>query len=472
MLHQRASFEPYLSRKNWSAAQLKRVGFFDDGLTHDQLEQVVNDARWVTPIHHLKPCGVVLCTTGAFSPFHPGHLRMLEIAKAEIEERGWTVAGAFVQPDHDGYVSVKRGGVAACPASERVYQAQLALKDHPWIQVDPWAALYQDRPLNYTTILERTARLLGADYQVVYVFGSDNAGFREAFTHDEFVCVGRPGADDPHPDALDISSTQVRSEPALRLARRPSADLPYVIRLDLEWATEEWSPPTTVLVQFLKDLSAAFTAIWGVEPLWNYLDPKGPLIARGLPQPHISFDRVTGGPHWVSRVFDPCTLQAKPASWLSSDLSRIPAGSYALVDDDISTGSTVTYIKSQTPQVNWTKEVSLLGLSSPPVFDIVDGRDFLFGSRQGGLCVKAPDGSIVRVPYITPWVNLMSRAKIPAAAQPAFVHAVIEANVRFFEQVPLKMRNTFNRLFWKQLGYGLDSSMLSISRDLLRWTRS
>ena len=129
----RATFEPYLCRKSWTPEQLAAVGFFDDGLNGYQLEDRLDDSRWVTPTHHLKTCGVVLCTTGAFSPFHAGHLRMLEIAKAEIEERGWKVAGAYVTPDHDDYVSQKAGGAAACPASERVYQARVFLKDHPGI---------------------------------------------------------------------------------------------------------------------------------------------------------------------------------------------------------------------------------------------------------------------------------------------------------------------------------------------------
>jgi hypothetical protein len=128
----------------------------------------------------------------------------------------------------------------------------------------------------------------------------------------------------------------------------------------------------------------------------------------------------------------------------------------------------VAYIKSHTPQVIWTEEVSLLGLSSPPVFDIVDGRDFLFGSRLGGLLVS--EG--FRVPYITPWVDLTSRAKIPPAAQPQFVKAVLEANVRFFQQVPVYVEQTDNRAFWQRLGFGRRNDMLDVSRYLLSWTRS
>lgn len=464
----RHTYEPYLSRKHWTADQLAATGFFDDGLSEAQLSHVLNDQRWITPTHHLKPCGVVLCTTGAFSPFHAGHLRMLEIAKAEIEERGWKVAGAYVQPDHDSYVSTKHGGIAACPASERVHQARVALQGHDWIQVDPWAALYQDRQLNYTTILERTSHMLEqlGDYQVVYVFGSDNGGFRDAFRDGEFVCVGRPGTRKPHPEALDISSTQVRSQQADYPV--PTEKCPYLVREDSYWAVlPDWQPTACARYQFSYELRLALHyAVGGAYPV--SLHPHEQLQKlKGILS--VSFDRVTGAQHWISRVFPACALQDKPRAWVSSDLSKIPAGRYALIDDDIASGSTVAEIKRRTPQVEWTEEISMTDWCvSRPWFDIVDARDFLFGSRLGGLLVS--EG--FRVPYITPWVDLTSRAKIPPAAQPAFVKAVIEANVRFFEQVKVHVGQTDNPTFWKCLGFGRRQSMLEVSQSLLSWTRS
>ncbi len=467
----RATYEPYLSRKSWSAAQLAGIGFFDDDLTEEQLSHVLNDHRWITPTHHLAPCGVVLVTTGAFSPFHAGHLRMLEIARAEIEERGWKVAGAYVTPDHDGYVSVKANGAAACPASERIHQARVALKGHDWIQVDPWAALYQDRPLNYTTILERTQCMLealGRDHQVVYVFGSDNAGFKDAFRSNECVCVGRPGAADPHPEALDISSTQVRGQ--IGPCPWPSRACPYLIRNDLNWATMGWADASHGRRAFLTALFAAIREATGPSPQWVHADSQDFELVGRAPKAHVNFDRVTGGHHWISRIFPACTLQDKPASWLSSDLSRIPAGRYTLIDDDIASGSTVAEIKRRTPQVQWTDEISMTDWCVPrPWFDIVDARDFLFGSKLGGLVVNDGQHPPFRAPYITPWVDLTSRAKIPPAAQPAFVRAIIEANLRFFEQVPVTVEQTDNPLFWDRLGYGQPATMLRICKDLLRW---
>jgi hypothetical protein len=52
---------------------------------------------------------VVLLTTGAFSPVHSGHIQMMESARAELEARGYFVAGGYLSPSHDSYVSTKLG---------------------------------------------------------------------------------------------------------------------------------------------------------------------------------------------------------------------------------------------------------------------------------------------------------------------------------------------------------------------------
>lgn len=471
----RHDYEPFLARRDWDPLELDAIGFFDDGLTLPQLNKALNDKRWVTPISHLASSGIVLCMTGAFSPFHAGHLRALEIAKREIESRGLTVAGALVQPDHDGYVSTKRGGVCACDASTRIHLAQEGTKHADWIAVDPWAALYQDRPLNYTTILRRTERYLGPDYQVVFVFGSDNAGFKDAFLPHEYVCVGRPGYEEPHPEAYDMSSTRQREleQRHLKIGHHPTLQYPYLIRADLKWATQDWDVPATVLADFELNLSAAFKSVWGHTPFFIDSEYQRAELAKAN-VPFISFDRVTGAEHWVSRVFDPCTHQHRPARWISSDLLRIPSGEHVFIDDDIASGSTFEYVKSQTPQVKWVDAISMTKWSVPTFFDIVDARDFLFGSKLGGLCIADGDQTY-RAPYITPWVNLTQRAKIPPHKQVRFVRDVIEANARFFLAVytttdhVITVGDTDNQAFWQHLGYSLDVSMRYVSMDLLSW---
>ncbi len=490
-LANRALFEPYI----WCHVspldedKLKAIGFFDDGLTEDELDDRLSEPNQVTPTHHLGAEGVVLVTTGAFSPFHAGHLRMLEIAKGQIEARGIKVAGAYVCPDHDSYVSNKANGAARCPASERIHQIQVAIKDHSWLAVDPWAALYQDRALNYTTILARIQRMLDDQSdrhwnghplcpRAIYVFGSDNGGFKQAFECPaDYVCVGRPGFDGADPQALDLSSTGVRhiygAWPSLRGLDWPLPTVanPYLIRNDLGWATQNWSDTEDACNAFFWDLRAAFTTAFGGYSPWSIELEEQRKKLSYIQEPYVSFDKVTANRGAsISRVFQFGGLQDKPVDWLTNGLNHL-IGDYLFVDDDISSGSKLEAVKKRTPAVNWIGSMSL----SPKGFDIVDARDFLFGAKAGGLWItmgNGPVSDLFRAPYLTPWVNLLSRASIPPAAQPQFVRMVLAANVAFFTRINVTMNQVDNVGFWSMLGYKPTDSMLTIAKDLSQWTRA
>lgn len=458
----RLASEPYLSRQPITPAQLVRVGYFDDGLTVAEHQAVLNDMRWITPTEHLAPEGIVLCTTGAFDPLHVGHIDMLVEAKYQLESRGLKVAGALIQPDHDVYVSAKHPD-AHCTA-DRIQWAQDYTREMPWIAVDPWPSTYQDRQLNYTMILRRTERYLNrlGKYQVVYVFGSDNAGFADAFLPHEYVCIQRTAA----------SSTESRKTVIWPLWDRPSyMGGDYLIRDDLAWATERWSAPDMRLHlrAFMIRLKASFMGVWPHYVPKELDVAKQQRIVDEQLIPPVNFDAVTGGTHWVTRLFHPCAAQYHPVDWRTSMLELIPAGEHVLFDDDIASGTTLNYIKSQTPQIKWLHHVSLAQAVHPgPIFDIVDARDFLFGSRLGGLGIKW-QGSSYRAPYINPWVDLTSRAKIPPAKQAAFTKAVIQANMRFFEACPTIVAETGNSEFWVMQGWRMDTPMLKVAQDLLAW---
>ncbi len=247
-----------------------------------------------------------------------------------------------------------------------------------------------------------------------------------------------------------------------------SKDCPYLIRDDVEWAAQEWDASPEAISRFISDLRQAVISVWSdstLVQLVSVAEQRAALARRSYPD--VNFDRVTGGPHWVSRVFELGGPQDTPLRYASSDLSLIPAGRRVFVDDDIGGGSMMRWVKEQTPHVEWIGKLSLLDGFYPCYFDIVDARDFLFGSKAGGLCVDC-EGTVTRAPYITPWVDLLNRASIPPAAQPAFVKAVIEANVRFFEQVEVHVGQTDNAAFWQRLGFGRRQSMLYVNQSLPR----
>lgn len=64
--------------------------------------------------------------------------------------------------------------------------------------------------------------------------------------------------------------------------------------------------------------------------------------------------------------------------------------------------------------------------------DVVDARDCLLGARHGGLVVRAPTGALVRVPCALPWVDLASRASVPAPSQVSLSAAIWRLNARWF----------------------------------------
>ena len=199
-------------RKLWdshrSPSYLYDAGFFIDNLSADEVEQLHADPNLITtPVHKIvanlkqlkkgsKP--VILLTTGGFSPIHYGHIAMMESAKFQLEQNGYTVVGGYVSPSHDAYVSTKYGGEAELDCHHRIFLARQALLEHEWLMVDPWESRYVATDINFTDVLYRLREYVSQvlkdqpDVEIFYVFGSDNAKFVRVFQEDfGCVCVGR-----------------------------------------------------------------------------------------------------------------------------------------------------------------------------------------------------------------------------------------------------------------------------------------
>jgi nicotinic acid mononucleotide adenylyltransferase len=227
--------------QRYGVEYLTSAGFFDDGaevgvdmanfidhrLPVTSLHKV-EDRLSIRPDTHRK--AVLLVTTGGFCPIHPGHLWMMESAKAELESRGFFVAGGFIAPDHDQYV-LGKCGKEALHAARRVELVRTATAESDWLEVDPWAALYVDRSVNFTDYIRRMEAYVRhhstATLEVMYVCGLDNAGFARAFTErNGLVVVPRSGISwrcaEPQSSgriifckdhqANDLSSRKIRSQ--------------------------------------------------------------------------------------------------------------------------------------------------------------------------------------------------------------------------------------------------------------------
>lgn len=437
---------------------------------------------------------VVLLATGAFAPYHSGHQAMMEAAIGAAQRKGLEVLAAYFSPSHDRYVREKDGGRGASfPATQRIDLLRSRMpsgQEVPWL-VDPWEAMGLPGAINFTTVIRRLEAYLNSHrpalaprVRVVYVFGADNAGFSRVFepnpsTHPFTICVGRP----EHPGSSSglfvplnhpESSTRLRRKAmpqACGIERRGSGGGVYLIRNEEEWATSHWSckvGPEVLArawqkfgVQVRRAMEQAFTGEEGLpgaqgEPCrpdtfdWIKVSFQRQVVKNwAASRPLVSLDPcvsdIPGVVGWPSsRVFSPSNHQASPLGRAlrpgTAKLPHVPRGCHVwLVDDDIATGESMASARKSLEQQGVVVE-QCRSLTPPgSLFDVVDLRDFLPGAREAGLVVKAPSGELVRVPYMAPFVNLATRARIPRGQSWVTSLALWESAAYFFESLPVDL---------------------------------
>ena len=392
-------------------------------------------------------------------------------------------------PSHDGYVSTKPGA-DVWNAAVRIEHLQQALRHLSArlgvsVLVDPWEALGVDTPVNFTTVAQRWRLAWNRAHphcpvQVGLVVGGDNAGFSQVAEPEMPVWViQRPGWAMPElpAHAYAVAGSSPLASRQLRLAGawprgRAGAGTSngcYAWRDDLAFALAPWE---TKLSQ---------ESLWKAGEVWR--DRVIRVLARGAaPWPLfrvdveaqkawlarasqgrriLNLDPVTAAvgawPLAASRRFAPAGAQIVPR-WhgprpgvdpeqVRQDLERLPPGGYWLLDDDIASGGTMQAARAaMPPHVHVRGCLSLLGALTrhrvPPVAiqDVVDLRDFLPGSQEGGLVVCFPDRSEGRLPYMAPHVNLVTRASfMPQDVLPLSIE-LWRAAQAFFEALPRVLR--------------------------------
>jgi nicotinamide mononucleotide adenylyltransferase len=75
----------------------------------------------------------VLVATGSFNPPTYMHLRMFELAKDELQQRGYSVLGGYMSPVNDAY---KKKGLLS--AAHRIRLCELACESSSFVMVDRW----------------------------------------------------------------------------------------------------------------------------------------------------------------------------------------------------------------------------------------------------------------------------------------------------------------------------------------------
>lgn len=508
----KARRDPYFLSviERYGADALQSASFFDDGA-----EVGVDMAKSIDPhlpatsldkiLARLSSCQenferlAVVITSGGFCPIHAGHLAMMESAKATLEHRGIGVAGGFIAPDHDTYIRFKCGN-EAIPGYERVELVREAIRGSEWLEVDPWAALYLDRAVNFTDIIRRMEIYLRAHIvqplEVFFVCGSDNAGFARAFTERGGLVIVPRGdtslrfmakslgerivvcEDAPR---MDLSSRSIRATPAWREERDKNARerlrslerARIKLRDEGDWAIEHWverygDAARRAYQEFIQGLSEALReAFVTAHPMTDVrVESVAVSLQRALAQselretgiPTISLDPCVEMERNVapSRLFSVTASVRQPglrerpgAAPLVEQIAQIPPGEYSLLDDDIATGRTIREFMELLPLSIRIRDVhsvytlttgdtlnTVEGTRDRELAEIGDARDFLLGARDGGLVVRLFNGAITRVPYLLPYVRTTSRMSIPVRSERLFSLRVWELNLRFHSSLP------------------------------------
>ncbi|MBK7839805.1 MAG: hypothetical protein IPJ49_19460 [Candidatus Obscuribacter sp.] len=203
------------------------------------------------------------------------------------------------------------------------------------------------------------------------------------------------------------------------------------------------------------------------------------MLARG--HSVISLDPCIAGDYdlKVSRCFPlsaPLTeaeMVARPGSnELPEQIQAIPEGAHILFDDDIFSGSTVQRVQELLPAPISIRAVCALTIrgknQQSTLLDILDSRDFLAGSHEGGLVLELPDGTLGRAPYCLPYVSPCERASIPLSQEIDFSKQLWLLNERFFAALPDCIRlNQANPAFIRLMqlaGFDSNATMVQICK--------
>ena len=472
MLSWKLARDRYLAPLGADVAQA--AGFFDDD---DDRDAPLDDIDWLCTPLPLRPVTgprpTVLLSTGGFCPIHDGHIEMMERARDAATAAGHDVIGGYLSPGHDNYVR-RKCGAAAIPAPERLRACAAAIGDRAWLHVDPWEALHRRVAVNYTDVAARLRAYLQAHVDprvdVLYVCGGDNARFAQAFVAEGgCVVVARPGsgaeferwrsnlAGNPrilwtagaHPGASRAIRTGAWHDGVARRVVMREEDARAVSTLELTRRTG--AGMAQLFEAFQRELGVLLAAHVSVRSV--RLGDPGPRNAISLDpmlpsayQVAISRRFALGGYQALSHVARPGT---RP---LSEQIAAIPAGDYALFDDDSMTGGTIAAVRARLP-ANVRISAIQLAITHEADEDVVDSRDFLLGADDAGLVVQLPRDLLGRAPYVLPYVDPAARCSLPPQHVRAFSIAVWQLNERVFAftghrvcDLPAPTRATFAHL--------------------------
>lgn len=244
----------------------------------------------------------------------------------------------------------------------------------------------------------------------------------------------------------------------------------YMVRDDLSLALPEVGFSATS-GQISENLRFLLQKVMPSGVTMNTVKVEDQLAATKLPGETISLDCFWSGSYnlQVTRLFNynddqtrSLQLTNRPGTQdLSAQIALIPAGDYILVDDDISTGWTMQQVSSMLTR----KNINIIGTSSliektSNLFDVVDLRDFILGSHHGGLTVKLAN-KVTRLPYMQPYANLITRAKLTNEGAETLTRHLWQLNHDLYLGTGATLGDIENRQAFTSMGF---NPKMSIAR--------
>lgn len=488
--------------------KIYNAGFIDDKLSLDDINFYKLNL-FTTPFNKIldnikdKENPIVILSTGGFCPIHTGHIHMMEVAKDELEKIGYDVVGGYFSPSHDNYVLTKPN--IKINAAQRIYNCQKSVESSDWLMIDPFEAIYVKTYVNFTDIINRLElylqKYVDKRIKVAYVFGADNAEFMYCFENQGIgICINRYGYQDifntvkkniNNENNIYISKDLLNNNISSRNIRKneektdnASIEGIYIIRNEKLLPFKKINKKTDTI----KLITAQRNAINKLKELFNSalnceikivdVDNQINIAANYLKNKKtISLDPYYEGTYNlnVSRQFEICDLQQNFTKMISRNIIDISSDKfsdkYILVDDDSVSGNTIKFVKNNfLNNIEIYDTYFLASQNNCKIFDVVDFRDFIIGSENGGLVVRISNDKYIRAPYINPFVSLFTRANIPVEKEKEISCKIIDINIEFYNNINKNIKlNDLSKdtiYLFTTMGYNRNCYILDILNEL------
>lgn len=471
------SFYSKMYSKGFSRTEIAKAGYFyhnepkelSNTNVDSTVENAISDLVFRSGSNKIN----IIVLTGCFNPLHSGHIFNLVGANEYVKTINKNPTLCILCPAHDSYSTTKlnnMGDIYSRIVQMKEYTETIIdtyLQNHLNIIVDSFPAIQYDSDINFTYIIERYQTILNSlkiKGKVFCSYGSDNAefGYVLAANNINGICTIRNNDKQKMEDVIqclkekklnttlihnifdnefsEINSTSLRNANKL-----------YLIRNDLEYALPD--TPEDELMYYATTITNAFKKVFintGVQIKTININSQMKSIQKPDNAVIISLDKFFKGDFNVdiSRIF---SINSHQKSAIRNKIfndndfitfiiecDKRGVQKYIIVDDDKSTGQTTSFIESMIDKLTinfYDIEFKYLNelwlddnhLNKYDVYDIVDMRDFVFGSVYGGLMCEYSN-TIKRFMYYSPEVNLATRAKLPPHAIKEFTETMIHMN--------------------------------------------